>query len=173
MSSIETIELKPDESMVTEEGRTNRVLRLGPVDLAFYGDKKREPWIDANEYRIAQALAVDLASIRSMGGGNHLARYGDESFVAVPGAGRHRYGLDNPAAGREADAKAAVGADVAWAILREWADDGFYPTELGARWKYSRATIRKTIHMCLERIDAAEVYEQRKWDSSRIFAPAA
>lgn len=172
MRKIETLELQPDESMVTAEGREGRRLSLDAVGIAYYG-RSNDGWLTTQQYRICQCMQGDLEAVRSTGGGGGLGRYG-EAFVPLPratGARRADHGID--AAARLERCRKGIGADLAHAMLTEFVRDGFSYAVLAKRWKMDHRKAKATLLMALDRIIDAKVYERDQWTRAQVWAEAA
>ena len=155
---IEVIEIQPDETMVTTEGRESRYLRLDPLERLF-----RKGLLTDDQYRVGRCLQADHAAMQSMGGGSSLRRCGD-AFVLMGGgrSGCPVIGQEHAlqAAERVAASRERVGADTAFLVLLELLQ-GYTPSDLDQRWfkKRAKGMARDTVLMALERLVDCKVYE--------------
>lgn len=165
MSSIETIELKPDESMVTEEGRTGRIMALSPL-LRLW----RKGVLTPEQYRVGQCLSADMGLL--MGSRGWAAVNEEmESVTSRPHLIRGMPGERIEAASRVRRSQVAVGFREQFLTLVGLLE-GFGTDELDRLWQRRKGNAKAVSVGALGLIVEARVYETLRHQAS-VWAEAA
>jgi hypothetical protein len=165
MRVIETIELQPDETMVTTEGRAGRVMALSPLQRLY-----RKGVISSEAYRVGQCLEADLQMLL----GSSAWAAVSETLGSPVDTGRRTEGVSAAslgAAGRVRRAQAAVGFREQFLTLVGLLE-GFGTEELDRLWQRRKGNARATCVESLTAVVEANVYETLKHQPS-VWAEAA
>lgn len=162
------IELMPDETIHTTEGRVGRAMVLSPL-MRLY----RKGAIDAETFRVGQCLTMDLAMLL---GSSSWAAMGETIGVRVDEVSRSHKGVASSAvdaANRVRRCQKAVGFREQFLTLTGLLE-GFGTEELDRLWQ-RRRNARQSQIVCINAlalIVEAKVYETLKHQPS-VWAAAA
>jgi hypothetical protein len=164
----ETVEIVPDESMHTTEGRSNRTMVATTLVKLHRAGRLTD-----DDFLVASELANDWARItRPAGGGGNLERCGEEEFVIMPGA---RNGVEGASTARADacerinDARKAV-AHAANFMLVITTLRGRALEDNDAIRKCRRGTSSSIFCGAIKTINAARIYEIRRHRSAIMAA---